>query len=569
MRLAREERKHYTAPVDATLLAAAAAEVRRRAVGARVERVSQPAPAVIVLHLWGGDPEARRLLLSAEPALARVHLTWVRRENPAVPPPFCLFLRRHLEGAKLTAVDQPGLERVLYLRFSARDELGNPAARTLVAQLLGPRSDIALLDTEGRARESLRHRIPAGERYAPPPPQPGKVDPTATAPDRLRALVGAGELATTVAGVSPRLARELASEPGEAVDALLRTVDAARQGRLTAALARAWGLPPDPEDRVGRACDAGFGERETQARLGAARARAMAAVQANLRRAERKLARQEEELRRAEAADELRQQGELLLCHLHAVPAGTAEVRLPDLVDPEREVTVRLDPRLSAAANAQAIFRRYQKAKRAQEHLGREIAATRDELAYLADAERAGRQAETLADVAAVEDELVGEGYLRPPRQSGGRGRAVAPARAAPLRLPLDGGWEALVGKNARQNDWLTMKAARDGDWWLHAKAIPGSHVLLRGPAGSADDPPAAVLRRAAALAAYYSAARQGSHVPVDYTLRRHVWKPRGARPGFVLYRHERTIAVEPEGPQGAEGLRGPEGTGGTEAGGA
>jgi predicted ribosome quality control (RQC) complex YloA/Tae2 family protein len=534
--------------VDATLLAAAAAEVRRRAVGARVERVSQPAPATVVLHLRGADPEARLLLLCADPALARAHLTWRRRENPPVPPPFCLLLRRHLEGARLAAVEQPGLERVLYLRFAARDELGNPAEKALALQILGPRSDLALLDAQGRVLESLRRRIPPGEPYAPPPPQPGKLDPLAAGQDELRAALGRGGAADVVAGVSPRLGRALGADAG----GLMRTIEEALRGRLAPPLARAWGLPPEPADEVGRACDRGFGAREDQARLGEARARALSAVLSHLQRASRKLARQEEELRQAERADELRRQGELLLCHLNAVPRGASEVRLPDIEDPAREVVVRVDPRLGAAANAQAIFRRYQKARRAQEHLERQIAATRDEVAYLAEAERAARQAETPEDVAALEEELVGEGYLRP--QAPTRGRARQPARSEPLRLTVGDGWEALAGRNARQNDWLTMKAARPDDWWLHAKAIPGSHVLLRAPASRpAAEPPVEVLRRAAALAAYYSSARQGSRVPVDYTLRRHVWKPRGARPGFVLYRNERTIAVDPRGPDEGE----------------
>jgi predicted ribosome quality control (RQC) complex YloA/Tae2 family protein len=304
-------------------------------------------------------------------------------------------------------------------------------------------------------------------------------------------------------------------------------------------------------------CDRVYGQLAEAQRLQAQRQRLRERIRSQREKVLRRLDKQEEELRSCLGADEHRLRGELLLAHLRHVPRGAAEVRLPDFADPGRTVTIPLDPRLSPSANAQAYFRRYQKARRARSLVEARLEETRSELAFLEESLRAAEQAETAADLQAVAEDLEREGYGTgvpgigdgsPRRRSAAKrdGRAAGPA---PLAFRSSDGWTILVGRSARGNDHLTMHLAAPEDWWLHAKGLPGAHVVIRTPPGPrADDaPPPATLREAALLAAHYSTARHGSHVPVDWTRRRHVWKPRGARPGFVLYRGERTVEVTPD----------------------
>jgi predicted ribosome quality control (RQC) complex YloA/Tae2 family protein len=221
-------------------------------------------------------------------------------------------------------------------------------------------------------------------------------------------------------------------------------------------------------------------------------------------------------------------------------------VTLPTLEDPGQTVTLELDPALSAVQNAERRLRRYRKAKRAREAVAERLAAGRAELAYLEEQALALAHAEGEAPLSQLAAELAHDGVLPAPRAGGGRTPERPAGPLPPLAFDGGGGWRVLVGRNAGGNDRLTMSQAHPQDIWLHARQMPGSHVLLQGPAGTAGDPPDAVLLAAARCAAYYSAGRQGSHIPVDWTRRRHVWKPAGARPGFVLYEREHTLVVEP-----------------------
>ena len=297
------------------------------------------------------------------------------------------------------------------------------------------------------------------------------------------------------------------------------------------------------------------------------RQRLGAAVRAARERVSRRLGKQGAELAAARDADTLREAGELLLAYPHLVPRGAAHVELPSFTDPERRVAIDLDPRLPAVPNAQRLLRRYQKERRAAALVAVRVAAGEGELAYLEEAALALAQAEGNSELEALEAELTAQGLLAgarrghprpggaPPPQRGrrrsGRAPAAAPAQRAEPAPPLvfvgAAGWRILVGRNAGGNDHLTMRLARPDDLWLHAKQMPGSHVLLRAPAeGPGGDPPEEALLEAARCAAYYSAGRAGRRIPVDYTRRRHVWKPGGARPGFVLYQGERTVLADP-----------------------
>lgn len=335
------------------------------------------------------------------------------------------------------------------------------------------------------------------------------------------------------------------------------------------ALAAARGVPEEVFPSPGALLDAVFAPLEAAERLQRERQRLGRAVAAHLARARTRLAAQEEELREVQGAEAYRVQGELIMAHLHLARPGLASLRVTDYHDPEApQREIPLDPRLGPAANAQLYFKKYARAKRARAVVEEKVRRTREEIAYLESVEAALETALTAPELADVAGELAEAGYLkgaergrRTPKKKGAPARGGAGAVRAgggsvpagePLAYRSSDGFPILVGKNNRQNDHLTLRVAAPGDLWLHTRQIPGSHVIVR-LAGGAGAPPADLdalprrtLEEAALLAAYHSKARRSANVPVDYAFRRHVRKPRGARPGMVVYTDHRTLFVTP-----------------------
>jgi len=299
---------------------------------------------------------------------------------------------------------------------------------------------------------------------------------------------------------------------------------------------------------IGSLLDYAFTPREKAVTLAAASSEISRVVATAIERLRRKLAAQEEEIAEAEKADELRRAGELISANAPLIEQGRSLAQVVDYFDPElRTVEVKLDPRLSPHENAQEYFRRYSRAKRRLAAAREQAEGTRVELEYLEQVATTIEQAESLEAIEEIRRELADQGYLARPRRERPRGQKGG-APSGPLSFAVNG-HEVLVGRNNTQNDVLTLKMARPDDIWLHARGVPGAHVIVRvgakGPQGVSDE----ALLRAAEIAAYYSSARSASKAPVDYTLRKHVRKPRGARPGMVIYDHERTIMAAPRPP--------------------
>lgn len=584
---------------DSSALTAVAMEIRSALLGGRVDRVLQPEPETLVLLLYGRGRN-HRLLLSAHARNARVQLTRQEKPNPPHPPNFCMLLRKHLAGARLALVEQVGRDRILHLGFDASDELGNPVRLTLVAEVMGKHSNVILLGPEGRIIDAIRRVSEAVNRYREllpglayvPPPAPDKLDPAALDPAALaaRLTAAAGQpvwqaLLAAVDGLGPLAARDICARAGVAPGG--REAAAAAPALAAAVVAHAAavdggdfspvllldaaGAVTDfaavapvsvpgtarPYETVSALCDAFFSQREEAERFAGRRAALARRLGSEIDRCRRKLALQQEAQARAEGAEEYRRAAELLTAQLHAVPRGAATAELVDYYDPAgASIRVDLDPALTPQANAQAYWRRYQKARSGREQIAAQMAATADELAYLEQVEAALQEAGSLPDLEEVRAELAAEGYLPAPvpgkgdrrRRPGGGPAAdkrTAAGGGAPLVVRSGDGLEIWVGRNNRQNDYLTLRLAAPTDLWLHTQKIPGSHVIVRLPPG--EPVPERTLQEAALLAAYHSRARGSGQVPVDYTLRKHVRKPAGARPGMVIYDNQRTLYVTPD----------------------
>lgn len=627
---------------DGVVMAAVAAELSGALEGARVDSVYQPGK-LDVLIVARRPGQSVPVVVSAEASCARVHVSFAERENPAVPPAFCMLLRKHLVGARITRVEQRNLDRILEIGFTGPYD---DPPKTLVVEIMGRHSNIILVDgRSGLVLDSIKHIGPAvsrvrtvrpGSQYVAPPSQE-KLDPLLVSADEFmealarfahscpelsceeflsRAFVGIGRDSAAVivsraavaergghdgtgglggrrlGGIDPDAAGRLWAElswamarvrerdfspcagfdpqtaevtwisvigppalrpaPEPAAGPLQRPGQ--RPGRHTGqAAAPRSGLGPAEEEvlafpTVGTLLDYAFTPRERAATIAGASAEVSRAVATALDRLRRKLAAQEAEIAEAETADELRRAGELIAANAPSIERGRSTAQVVDYFDPElRKVEVALDPRLSAHENAQEYFKRYSRAKRRLAAAREHAESTRAELEYLEQVATTIEQAETLEAIEEIRRELVDQGYLAPPRRerpTTPRGRAAS----GPLSFSVDD-HEVLVGRNNTENDVLTLKVARPDDIWLHARGIPGAHVVIRvGPKGP-HGVPGEVLLRAAEIAAYYSKARAASKAAVDYTLRKHVKKPRGARPGMVVYDHEKTIMAAPRPP--------------------
>ena len=488
------------------------------------------------------------------------------------------MLRRNIEGAILTAVRQPDWERVILLDFDGAEGLF-----TLIVEPMKRRANI-LLVRDGRIMDCLRRVGPdenrvrvslPGYEYVPPPPQKLKRPPTAMTftllSDALDADPGKAAwrtLTDKILGFSPLLAKEIVYRAMEranikAGDTSARTLFEAMQSLLDPLLARRW----QPGVTEGDGTITSFaaypvthlpGWRETSsisealalyygAPVGVeAYDAARKPIREQIEEAAGRLERRLELLKRSQRDDSererLRQSGELLLAYQYAItPGQTSFSAQYDFDQPALEIPI--DPSVNAVENAKRYFEEYEKAKRANAGVPSLIRAAEGEIAFL-------RQLATDLDLAAnwpeigeVQDALQASGYWRGPRTARPKG-----SKSAPLKVTTPDGIVIWVGRNARQNDEVTFVKGRPEDLWLHARGVPGAHVIIKsGGRPVADN----VLQRAASLAAYYSASRGEGHVEVDSTERRHVRKIKGGKAGMVTYRNESVIEAVPADEKG------------------
>ena len=564
-------------PMDGLTLGFAARELHGLLAGGRVDKVTQPERDTVVLLIRAGN-ENRRLLLCASPNNARCHLTALKYANPLEPPVFCMTLRKQLMGARVLSVQQSGGDRVIHVVFDVVDELGDHVLRRLVLEVMGRHSNLMLLDGDNRILEAARHvnsemsrlrQIQPGLPYLPPPAQ-DKLAPEELTAESLHAKLAAqGDvplgkaLMASVAGLSAVSAAELAYrvlQPGESSAADLREAAA----RIVALLQRlpqmqdpcvlrngqgdardVFAFPYFSQDldaqescpTMSEALERYFAARDQQDRLQQRSASLLRLLKGQVERCEKKLALQEDELASASRMEEYRVMGELINANLWQLEKGADSAVLQNYYDENGgTITIPLDSRLTPAQNAQHYFKRYQKARSAREKAAVEREKTLRELDYLEGMLRDVGKCIAESELEEIREELARAGYAK--RVTSRKEQRVLP-ESKPYRYLSSDGIEITVGKNARQNERLTS-AARGGETWLHAKDMPGSHVLIR----CEGEVPPDTLKQAVLLAAWYSKGKRSSNVPVDYTQRRYVKKPGGTPLGFVTYTNQHTVYI-------------------------
>lgn len=570
-------------PLDAICLRAVLHELRPQLIGARIDKVQQPARDQIVLLLRGN----LRLLLNAGANQPRIQLTNILRDNPAQPPMFCMLLRKHLVGARVLSIEQPDLERMVILTLQCTDEFGEISQKQLVLECMGRRSNLVLLDAQGRIVECLRRvdadlsatrQLLPGLFYHLPTPL-DKLSLLSQEEDSLALAQRGGDAEQAVdkwvldhyTGISPLIAREFAFRAGQETDvrfgalndtqrgALVQefsdTANAVKEDNYMPVILYRDGKPVDftyrpiaqygaetqveTRESFSQMLDEFYDARERQ-ELSARRGRELTHA---VTVARDRMARKAENLKHDYAAtqkrDEFRLRGDLITANLYCMKSGEKVLHAENYYeDGCPTIDIPLDPLLSPQQNAAKNYKQYNKLKTAEFHLRKQIEKAENERAYLESVLQELSQAETEQEFNEIRRELQETNYIRK-----SSGKKELKRAFAPRTFKTSSGLEVLVGRSNVQNDQLTKKADKR-DYWFHTQHIHGSHVILRcaGLTPSDDD-----LREAAMLASYFSQAKESSSVPVDYCPVKFVKKPAGARPGMVTYDNYRTLYVTPE----------------------
>ena len=563
-------------PMDGLTLGFVAREMEEVLVGGRIDKVTQPEKDTLVLLIRAGSAN-QRLLLCASPNNARCHLTAQNYPNPLEPPMFCMLLRKQLLGGRIMSLKQIGGDRVVHLTVDTVDELGDHVDRVLILEVMGRHSNLILTDGNGRIIDAARHvsqdmsrvrLIQPGLTYAPPPGQ-DKLDPAEATAEKLlpyleknAALPLQKALGQSLSGYSAQAARELCCRVTGSNQAMIGAGELPQLAeRIADFLQRMPSLTPpvvlvdeqgDPADvfpfpyvscdterqqpaaSLSAALERYFGVRDQKDRIDQKSASMVRLLKTHIERCEKKLALQNEELENAGRMEEYRLMGELLNANLWQLHRGQEAATVQNFYDENgAEITIPMDKQLTPAQNAQRYFKKYQKARSARDTAAQQKEKTLAELSVLESALLDVGKCVGESELNEIRGELQRMGYIRA-TMNRRQMKQLPPSK--PYHYRSADGIDIYVGKNSLQNDRLTG-SARGGEMWLHAKDMPGSHVIIR----TEDAVPETTLKQAAQLAAWYSKGQRSSSVPVDYTLRKFVKKPGGAAPGFVHYTNQKT----------------------------
>ncbi len=535
-----------------------------------VDKIYQPSKDELVL-LLRKKSFAKRLLICVKPGSARIQFTENKYENPAAPPMFCMLLRKYLSAARLIKVTQPSLERIAELTFSYTNEMGDIAEIRLIVEFIGNKTNILLVGADGKIIDCLRKSDPeTADRLLLPgaqyeyPANREKLNPLTAGIDKICSAAGAhgGDTAKalldSIDGFSPLVCREVAYKAeikGSLNSALSDIVSDLKNGGIPFMLIKADGTPYDFSytdisqyadafeaktfESFSSLLDAFYTARENGERLKHSAADLIKLVKNLYARTERKLAIRLEDLKKCENRETLRIYGELLKANLYSLQNGASFAEVENYYDEMKPIIIPLNPALSPQKNADKYFKDYKKTYTAERTLTELTKKDEEELKYFDSVLDSISRCESLAEIAEIREELSIAGYIK---QNGARKKKNTAVPQFKEYTSIEG-YKILVGKNNRQNDYLTTVLAAKNDLWFHVKNIPGSHVIVMCRGGEVSQE---TVMKAAALAAANSKAAGSSQVPVDYTPVKFVKKPNGAKPGMVIYTTNKTVFVTP-----------------------
>lgn len=577
--------------LDGITTSAIVSELKSALLGGRIDKIHQPLADEIRITVRGLGSGARKLILSANSAHPRIHLTEGSRENPMTAPLFCMVMRKHIAGGKIIDIVQPNFERIVILRIESANEMGDITTKNLILEIMGKHSNLILTDENGKILDSIKRvthekssvrEVLPGKEYVFPPAQNKKNPLLASSADFLFSLhLQEGRklqefIYQTYTGISPIMAGEICTRAGlDASDACQKasledgerlfaafekTMQEVKEAQYHPAIyyqkennrivdfavlemTQFQGLSQKPFPSVSALLEGFYQERDNAAHIRQKAQDMRKLVTNHIERCVKKKEIQLKTRRETKGMEGWKKKGELLTANIYAIPQGITTFKTVDYYEESMpEIEIAIDPAKTPAENAQKYFAKYNKAKRTLAALEIQEKQNDEELAYLESVLNALENAKDDADLSEIRTELAESGFLRRQVQKKGQQK---PKKAKPLRYISSDGYEILVGKSNLQNDELTLRIAEPTDLWMHTKDIPGSHVIIRTNGRS--ELPETTMEEAANLAAFYSKAKGSSMVPVDYTQRKNIKKPNGAKPGMVIYLTNKTIYITPD----------------------
>ncbi len=565
---------------DGIVVAGLVHEFRNELIGGRIAKIAQPETDELLLTIKTNDGQ-RRLLISADASLPLIYLTDANKPAPMTAPNFCMLLRKHIGGGRIVDIRQPKLERIIHFTIEHLDELGDLCRKELIVEIMGKHSNIIFCTSDGKIIDSIKHVsaqmssvrevLPGREYFIPDTMH--KADPLTVDADTFTGLLKEKPMPvskavyTSFTGISPVTAEEIchlagldsaipAKEYSEDILFHLYTqftiyLSAIKEGRFTPAIyydgrepKEFAALPLNHFDgyecreyaSISEVLSTFYSTRSLLTRIRQKSADLRHIVQTALERNRKKYDLQLRQLKDTENREKFRIYGELINAYGYNVEEDARKLDALNYYTNEM-VSIPLDPTKTPQENAQRYFAKYNKQKRTFEALSELSKETLEDINYLESVQTALDIALTEEDLAQIREELAGAGYIR--RRFTKKKVRI---KNEPLHYISSDGYHIYVGKNNLQNEELTFHFASGNDWWFHAKQAPGSHVIVKS---NGDELPDRTFEEAGRLAAYYSSMRGSDKVEIDYVQKKHVKKPNGAKPGFVVYYTNYSLVID------------------------
>lgn len=569
---------------DGVTIANLVKEMNDTIIGCRIYKIAQPEADELILTIKGSCGQ-KRLFLSASASLPLIYFTESNKPSPLTAPGFCMLLRKHLQNGRIISITQPGLERIIHINIEHLDEMGDLCQKALIVEIMGKHSNIIFCHADGTIIDSIKHvsglvssvrEVLPGKQYFIPLTQE-KCNPLETNISEWNTRVINKPTSIYKAiynnytGISPILAQEIcfrAQIDGETSTASLSSEDAHRlyqsfdglmtnikTGNFAPHIAYTDGKHPTdfaaipltlysgsadkivPFSSMSLLLEQYYAEKNTLTRIRQKSADLRKIVQTALERNVKKYDLQLRQIKDTEKRETYRIYGELLNTYGYGISPQAKSMEALNYYTNEM-ITIPLDPDLTPQENAKKYFDKYSKLKRTYEALTALTTQVKAEIEHLESIATALDIALQEEDLVQIKEELTENGYIR--RKSGSKKEKVT---SKPFHYISSDGFHMYVGKNNYQNDEITFKFATGNDWWFHAKNIPGSHVIVKSE--GVEELPDRTFEEAGRLAAYYSKGREQDKVEIDYIQKKHVKKPAGGKPGFVVYYTNYSLMID------------------------
>lgn len=555
-------------------------DLQKSVLNSKIDKINQPEKDEIILTIRK-DRSNIKLLISASPRFARIHLTNSVKTNPIKAPMYLMVLRKYILGGRIISLTQKDNDRIIIMEIENRDELGFDSVYSLIIEIMGRHSNITLVrNRDNKVMESIKHITPdinsfrvlyPGVNYV-YPPSSTKLSPFSTTYEEFSSYISKNSIvfdtnfySNCFTGISKLLSSELYYNTIETNNSPTRLEIYENFKNFSENLHKnisyniytnKIGILKDfycfklktleeefstiPYDDPNTLMDAFYEKKDKQDRLQNKSVDLQKLVHTNIERCNKKTRILKETLDECEEKEAFRIKGDLLTSYIYTIKKGDKECSLLNFYNENEEVyiNIKLNETKTPSENIQFYYKKYNKLKTSEEYAKVQLEKNLQEIEYLNSVLTNILNADDYSEIEEIKNELVETGYIRFRKNNKDSKKAKA---SKPLHFISSDGIDIYVGKNNLQNDYLSLKFANKNHLWLHAKDIPGSHVIV-----SAFDVPDKTLEEAATIAGFYSKGKDSLKVPVDYTKVKELKKPNGSKPGMVIYHTNKTIIINP-----------------------